>query len=81
MKDGVTIKRDKNGVSHISGQTEEDLYWGLGYTHAKDRGLQMLLTRIIGQGRICEYLDAGDDIGHWPPIAISCFSIKGYEDP
>ena len=27
-----------------------DLMWGLGYSHAQDRGMQMLMMRILGRG-------------------------------
>jgi penicillin amidase len=39
---------------------ELDLARGLGFAHAVDRGLQMLLTRLVGQGRLSE-LDATDE--------------------
>jgi len=61
MKPGIKIWRDKHGVPHVEGKSETDLFWGQGYVHARDRGLQMLLMRIIGQGRVCEILDPGDD--------------------
>ncbi|MCK5097243.1 MAG: penicillin acylase family protein, partial [Desulfobacteraceae bacterium] len=31
------------------------------YVHARDRGMQMLLMRILGQGRVSEILDSSDD--------------------
>ncbi len=58
--DVCEIVRDTNGVPHINAQTLGDAYWGLGYCHAHDRGLQLLLTRILGQGRAAELL-SGDD--------------------
>jgi penicillin G amidase len=58
----IPIKRDQHGVPHVYAQTEADLYRGVGHCHAVDRGLQMLLTRIIGQGRASEILDASDDM-------------------
>lgn len=60
QRDGVTIVRDAHGVPHIDAPTLGDGYWGLGYCHAYDRGLQLLLTRILGQGRAAELL-SGDD--------------------
>jgi penicillin amidase len=50
------IQRDKNGVAHITAADLDGLYWGQGYAHAVDRGLQLLLMRILGQGRACELL-------------------------
>ncbi|MHC4175999.1 MAG: penicillin acylase family protein [Planctomycetota bacterium] len=60
MKDAVQIWRDRHGVPHVEAENEPDLYWGQGYVHATDRGLQMLLMRILGQGRLSELLDSTD---------------------
>lgn len=61
MKTNVSIRRDVNGIPHIEADNETDLYWGHGWVHATDRGLQMLMMRILGQGRVCELLDASDE--------------------
>jgi penicillin amidase len=58
----VPIKRDEHGIPHVYAQTEPDLYRGIGNCHGFDRGMQMLLTRIIGQGRASEILDSSDDM-------------------
>jgi penicillin G amidase len=34
------------------------LLWGLGYCHVLDRGQQLLLTRVLGEGRASECLAA-----------------------
>ena len=60
MKENVRIRRDENGIPHVDADNEPDLYWGMGYVHGTDRGLQMLLTRILGQGRVSEILDSSD---------------------
>lgn len=52
--------RDEHGVPHVQAPTEEALYRGLGYCHAADRGMQMLLGRIVGEGRCSEILDSSD---------------------
>jgi penicillin amidase len=52
----VRLERDDCGVPHITAATLEDSQLGLGYCHARDRGLQMLLVRILGRGQGCEYL-------------------------
>ena len=39
--------------------SEVDLYRGIGNCHGVDRGMQMLLLRIIGQGRASELLYTG----------------------
>jgi penicillin amidase len=58
MKNKANIQRDENGVIHITADTETNLCWGQGWAHATDRGLQMLLMRILGQGRASELLDS-----------------------
>ncbi len=56
---GVSISRDDHGVTHVQAEGDDlaGVSWGVGYCHALDRGLQMLLMRILGQGRACELLD------------------------
>ena len=61
MKDGIKIWRDKNGTPHVEAEKIIDLYWGMGFVHATDRGMQMLLMRILGQGRASEHLQSSDD--------------------
>ena len=61
MKKNLKIWRDKNGIPHVEAENEIDVYWGQGYVHAKDRGMQMLLMRILGQGRVSELLDSSED--------------------
>lgn len=58
----IRIRRDQHGVVHVRASTEADLYRGLGDCHARDRGLQMLLVRILGQGRACERLRDSDEM-------------------
>src|SRR5512136_699209 len=65
------LTRDRWGVVHLRGADLRDVYRGLGYAHARDRGLQMLFMRILGQGRVSEYLDASDG-----SLAIDTFFRK-----
>ena len=58
----LRIQRDAHGVPHIEANVEADLYWGLGYCHAMDRGMQLLLMRILGEGRASELLEASDEM-------------------
>lgn len=51
---------DENGVRHVAAPDWPGLYRGLGRCHALDRGLQMTLMRILGQGRASEILEASD---------------------
>ncbi len=58
----LLIRRDEHGVPYIKANAEADLYWGLGYCHALDRGMQMLLMRILGEGRAAELLEASEEM-------------------
>jgi len=68
MKQKLELWRDANGTPHVMAESLEDMYWGQGYVHARDRGMQILLMRILGQGRGSELLDASDDM-----LAIDTF--------
>ncbi len=50
----VEIVRTTSAVPHIFGQTDEDVFFGLGFAHAQDRLWQMLMMRRTAQGRLSE---------------------------
>ncbi|AZU05072.1 penicillin amidase [Glycocaulis alkaliphilus] len=50
----VNVVRDQYGVAHIFGETDADVYFALGYTHAAERFFQMDLYRRTAQGRLSE---------------------------
>jgi penicillin amidase len=54
------LKRDRHGIPHIEAADEAALFFGQGMAHATDRALQMVLMRIVGQGRVSEVLDSSD---------------------
>lgn len=56
----MQIPRDEHGIPHLSADSEPAVYRALGQCHATDRGLGMLLPRILGQGRACELLRDDD---------------------
>ena len=58
----IAIIRDAHGVPHVQASSEPDLYRGLGYCHGVDRALQMLVVRILAQGRGSECLDASEEM-------------------
>ena len=58
----IEIERDAHGTPHVRAADEADLYRGLGYCHGTDRGLQMLLVRILGRGRASEVLEASPEM-------------------
>lgn len=61
-KDKITIDRDNHGIPHIIAKSEIDLYKGLGFCHAMDRGLQILLMRILVRGKASEFLESSDEL-------------------
>ncbi|WP_368188142.1 penicillin acylase family protein [Aestuariibius sp. HNIBRBA575] len=50
----VEIVRDNANVPHIFGQTDDDVFYALGYAHAQDRMWQMTMLRRTAQGRLSE---------------------------
>lgn len=55
------VGRLESGVAHLRGNNTEDLAFGLGIAHAKERGLQMEMARLAGEGRLSECLVANDE--------------------
>jgi len=58
---GVGIARTKDGVVKLWAEDDLGLARGLGFAHAQDRLVQMMLLRLVGQGRLCECLVNDDD--------------------
>lgn len=54
----VEIVRNNANVPHIFGQTDDDVYFALGFAHAQDRLWQMLQMRRTVQGRLSETFGA-----------------------
>ncbi|MDG4648848.1 penicillin acylase family protein [Roseibacterium sp. SDUM158017] len=50
----VEIVRNTAAVPHIFGETDADVFYGLGFVHAQDRLWQMLMLRRTAQGRLSE---------------------------
>jgi penicillin amidase len=50
------IVRDRNGIPHIFGQTNEDVWFGLGYAHAQDRLFEMDMMRRSIWGTVSEVI-------------------------
>jgi penicillin amidase len=61
MKPDLHLWRDSNGTPHVEAETRADMFWGQGYVHARDRGVQVLMMRILGQGRLCETLNDSEE--------------------
>ena len=56
---GVTISRDEFGVPSITGETEDDAWFGVGYAVAQDRLFQLELFRRATSGRLSEIVGPG----------------------
>ncbi|MEQ6247972.1 penicillin acylase family protein [Sulfitobacter sp. HNIBRBA3233] len=54
----VEIVRDNANVPHIFGQSDEEVFFGLGFAHAQDRLWQMTTLRRTAQGRLSEVFGA-----------------------
>ncbi|WP_132950295.1 penicillin acylase family protein [Rhodovulum bhavnagarense] len=50
----VEIVRDNASVPHVFGETDADVFFGLGFAHAQDRLWQMTMMRRTAQGRLSE---------------------------
>ncbi|WP_212523156.1 penicillin acylase family protein [Actibacterium sp. MT2.3-13A] len=50
----VEIVRDNANVPHIFGESDADVFFGLGFAHAQDRLWQMTMMRRTAQGRLSE---------------------------
>ena len=50
----VEIVRNTHDVPHIFGESDADVFFGLGYAHAQDRLWQMTLMRRTAQGKLSE---------------------------
>ena len=61
-KDEIVIERINGGIPFIKANSESDMYYGLGFCHARDRGMQMMLMKILGTGTASEHLGAEDEM-------------------
>lgn len=57
----VLMHRTEEGVIHIQGDDPISLQRGLGFAHAQDRLMQMVLTRILAEGKITQSLFDSDE--------------------
>jgi penicillin amidase len=57
----IEFARTNDGVMRLWAGDEQGLARGLGFAHAHDRMVQMMLVRLVGQGRLCECLSNDED--------------------
>lgn len=52
----LELARNQHGIVEIRGEDPFALQRGIGFAHAHDRMMQLFITRILAQGRVCEFL-------------------------
>ncbi|MFO0826357.1 MAG: penicillin acylase family protein [Gemmataceae bacterium] len=52
----VTIRRDQHGVPHIDAESEQDLYFAIGFCQGQDRAGQLEVLWRVGRGRLAEWV-------------------------
>jgi penicillin G amidase len=73
----VTLVRDTFGVPHITASVDRDVYFTMGYMHAKDRFFQMDMARRQGSGRLAELLGAGpNEIFLGSDVNLRLFGVR-----
>ncbi|RZP95572.1 penicillin acylase family protein [Vibrio vulnificus] len=50
----VAIKRDEHGIAYIEAQSEQDIYFAMGFAHASDRLWQLEMQRRLVKGQLSE---------------------------
>ena len=56
LQQPVTVLFEQSGTAHIQAATDHDLFWTIGYLHARFRLTQMDLERRQGEGQLSEIL-------------------------
>lgn len=56
LEELVDVHWDSYGVPYIYAQSQDDLYFTVGYLHAQERLWQMTLSQIAMEGRFAEFL-------------------------
>ena len=54
LRGEVSIITDSHGIPHIEAGCRQDLYFAMGYVHARDRLFQMEFLKMIALGRLSE---------------------------
>ena len=54
----LEIVRDSNNVPHIFGESDDDVFFGLGFVHAQDRLWQITMLRRAAQEGFRKFLES-----------------------
>ena len=60
--ENINIERITGNIPMIKAKSDRDMYFGLGFCHATDRGMQMLMMKILGTGTASQHLSGDDDM-------------------
>jgi penicillin amidase len=58
----VRLSRNEYGVPLVQPEKFIDIFYGLGWVHAFDRGVELELTRLIAKGKAAEHLEASEEL-------------------
>jgi penicillin amidase len=61
-QDEIIIERIAGGIPLIKARNQSDQYYGLGFCHARDRGMQLILMKILGKGTASQHLAGTDEM-------------------
>lgn len=85
LKQPVRVYFDDFGVPQVIAQNEEDVFFTMGYMHARDRLFQMDLSRRVAEGRLSEIFGSNamdfDKLFRTIGIARFCYSWYNNIDP
>lgn len=78
---GLEVNFDQRGVPHIFAKSEEELAYGMGFVHAKDRQFQLEMLRRTVKGRLSEVVgwDAVKSDRFWLKFDFEAKSKHAYE--
>lgn len=54
----ITIRRDAHGIPYIEAESDDDAFFGMGFSQAQDRAFQLELYLRVGRGTLAEVLGA-----------------------
>jgi acyl-homoserine lactone acylase PvdQ len=80
-RDGVTVLRDRFGVPHVYGVTNEDTAFGAGYVGTQDRMFLQDALRHVGAARLTEFLgpSAGNLAMDRAQLRLSPYTVEEAE--
>jgi len=81
LREEVSIRRDGFGIPVVEAACEDDLFLATGYAMASDRLWQMVIMKMVAQGRLAEVVgpDALETDYFMRSIGIEKYSDKAYE--